>query len=177
MRCDASDPYVGGCWSAASAAPVGGAEPVPPALETTTATSASATPAALPKRRTGVGIEQVDLRDVDRHLDVVRKMKLRGLSGRQRRDEVRAGRGHALRMRLLFLLGLLGELARAHDDRVDLEVRHRVRPERLDELEARRERREVRSIRGEVDVVAAHAEDDIATGVTAHAGIARERLV
>src|SRR5438045_2999756 len=135
MRWEASELCVGSCDRLAGSP--GGADPADPA--SVVAASAAATPLA--KRRTGRFVEEVErLRvDGDRHLVSEPELNV----WRERGDQVRPRPDHAL-----LVLGGFGE--RLVDSgcltpdltRVDLEVRHRLAAERLDELDACPERRQ-----------------------------------
>ncbi len=91
---------------------------------------------------------------------------------REVRDEVRARATTALVafLRQLRLLGALG----THLLRVDVEVRHQAGAERLDELDAPVERRELRPRGRGMDVLGPDADDDLASVGLRDAGVARE---
>src|SRR5512132_2483774 len=143
MRCDASDEYVGAVASPAIGA-ADSARVCAPALPATSAIAHAIAP-ALTKRRTRFAVEQVSLRDLDGERNLVLEAETHRFARRQRGDEVRPCSGHALAVALL-LDGVLDPAGAAADGvRVELEVRHRRRPERLDQLQRRAERRQVRT--------------------------------
>src|SRR5512133_3458086 len=174
MRCDASDEYVGAVASPA----IGAADPDPCAAATSTAaTSSIAAAIALTKRRTRFGVEQVSLRDLDGERNLILEAETHRFARRQRGDEVRPRSSHALAVALLLDRVLHATGAAADRVRVELEVRHRRRPGRLDEWQRRAERRQVGPRRREVKVVAADPEDDAPSCVVADAGVALQRLI
>src|SRR3954454_23902576 len=141
MRCDASELCDGGCESARSCAPVGGPA-ADPAYALPSASAAVAARAQLTKRRTRCFVEEVQVARVHSNAHVVAEPELH--VRREGRDEVRPRADHALlvlvscRERLVDCVRLALALAR-----VDLEVRHRLAAERLDQLDARLDLRQV----------------------------------
>src|SRR5579872_2622769 len=120
MRSLASDESGGGTARAASDGP----DRCAPGAAATR-TSATAKTSALPKRRTGLAVEEVHACDIDGD-----RNPLGDTQGRVRRelgDEVRPRRHDSLgarrRSRDLLVLAL------ANRERVDLEVHHRLAPE------------------------------------------------
>src|SRR5215216_3452246 len=134
MRSKAIGARAGGCASAASTAPAGGACAADEAVGAATRTAASS---ALAKRRTRLPVEEVELvhLDGDGHPVAEGQLNVR----RVRRYEVRPRRSHPLAALLDVLLGLVGA---GGPDRlgVDAEVRHGLGAERLDEVEPRLKR-------------------------------------
>src|SRR5919198_3967310 len=129
MRWEAIAGVAGGRASRRSASP-DGAPPPPP--QPANAAAASAAARALPQRRTRPFVEEVQLRHLDRHRHLV--VDREPDVWRELRDEVRPRPDHAA---LVLLRGgerLVDDYGVALDRPVvDLEVRHRLRSERLDE--------------------------------------------
>src|SRR5438105_1088632 len=121
MRSFASGEFAPGVASAARLWPDGG-EP------TVSAIAASA--AALPKRLTGLAVEEVHARDVDGDRDLLGQAQ--GRVSRELGDEVRPRGDDALCARRCLRDLLV--LPLADGKRVDLEIDHRFAAERLDEL-------------------------------------------
>src|SRR5918912_1203675 len=116
------------------------------------------------------------LRHVDGDRHVVVEPEVERLARRERRDEVRPRGSDALTGALL-LDGVLDAAGAAADRmRVDPEVAHRLRAERLDELDARLQGWEIRPRPREREVVAPDPEHG-PTGVAPDPLIARERRV
>src|SRR5581483_5305079 len=156
----------GGAAARAPTVPAGGGAGPVPAVAPGTA-SASAATSALAQRRTGLAIEEVELRDVDRDPQALAEPERR--VRRKGADQVRL-RDPAVRTRIDDRIVLHSPLA-PHGARVDVEVRHRLRAERLDELDLRADRRQVRpGVRGE-DGLAADADDERAARIALDPGI------
>src|SRR5262245_56163218 len=139
MRCEASELGAPGLARAAISASDGGAvgAAAPPVIETP---SAIAQATALPKRRTRCLVEEVEVPGVDPDRDVRAELELD--VRREGRDQVRTGADHRfLRLRLECLL-LLARLA-LEAPSVDLEVGHGLPAQRLDELDARSDGRQL----------------------------------
>src|SRR5690349_15344188 len=148
MRCEARLLCAGGWESAVKTAPAGG-----PAVERASETpknaaaaSAAAARNALAKRLTVGLIEEVQVLRVDGHADLVAELQVD--VRRERRHEVRPRADDGL-LALAGQLLLLGCLLGLDVPRVDVEVRHRLAAERLDEIDARVDLRQVvTSLRG-----------------------------
>ncbi len=145
MRSVASDESAPGCASAASAAPDGGPAalvPAEPAVARTAASTATAKAAvALAERLTRVRVEEVQPADVDGDGNV--RLEAEHDVRRELRDEVRPRTDRALGD---ALLDLLADLHVADRPCLDPEVGDRLGAERLDEIDARVERRQVRPL-------------------------------
>src|SRR3954451_10999154 len=168
MRCDASELCAGSCESAVSWAPAGGPLPVL-ADALPSASTAKAAAAALTQRRTGCFVEEMQVAGVDCDADVVAEPEL--YVRRERGDEVRPRPHDALgvlvrsRERLVDRVGLALDLPR-----VDLEVRHRLAAEGLDELDPRLDLREVAAALRGIEVARPQADGDVASVVLAQVG-------
>src|SRR5690348_18453714 len=101
-----------------------------PAAAATRTSVAARTSAALAERRTGLAVEEVHARNVDGDGHLIGEAKDR--VGRELGDEVGPRGDDALCARRRFRDFLV--LALANRERVDLEIDHRLAPERLDEL-------------------------------------------
>src|SRR5438270_667458 len=133
MRCDASDDCVGSAESAATGTGGEAADAAP--------TSAIAQAIAqLAKRSATRLVEEVQILRVDRDRDTVAELQLD--VRRERGDQVRTGPDDARRVLVLELLFGAAEVG-LELARVDLEVRHRLAAERLDELDVRDDLRQV----------------------------------
>src|SRR5215210_6292479 len=179
MRCDATAGRVGGCESACSAAPVGGAGAAAGPADDEAANAARATPAtsrALPKRRTTLRVEDVDVADVDGDRNVVVEPELRSVARRESSDEVRPGRGDALA--LLFLRLVVGmSLVQPHHLRVYLEMRDRLRSQRLEQLELGGQRRQIGPVLRRIEILGADSDNDRPIAGAAHLRVPRQRLI
>src|SRR5436305_3113207 len=149
MRCEASESCAGHAASAAG-------EPPPEcAVAATTPPSAASAASALPKRRTGGFVEEVQVLGVDCDRDFVAELQLD--MRRERRDEVRprADDGLVVVREDLFLFGGFGlDVARLH-----VEVRHRLAAERLDQFDARPDLRKIVATLRRVEVAGAEPDD------------------
>src|SRR3954454_24114674 len=135
MRCDASELCAGNCENAFSWAPVGGPLPVL-ADALPSASTAKAATAALTQRRAGCFVEEMQVAGVDCDADVVAEPEL--YVRRERGDEVRPRPDDALGVLVRSRERLVDRVCLALDlPRVDLEVRHRLAAEGLDELDPR----------------------------------------
>src|SRR5512146_947421 len=139
MRSDASGGAVPGFASAASTAPRGGAGvPAPPPNDSASAIAAQAA-SALAKRLTALRVEEVQLGRVDRDRDLLGQAELD--VRRELRDQVGPRGDDALLAGRLLAHVLV--LALADREGVDPEVDDRLAAERLHQLDARRDRRQL----------------------------------
>src|SRR5262245_47711366 len=136
MRWDARELGAPGLARAAISASEGGAPGAALPLPAIKTPSAIAAAIALPKWRTRRLVEEVHVPGVDRDRDVGAELKLD--VRREGRDQVRPGADHRLlRVGLERFLLVAGLALQASG--LDLEIRHRLAAQRLDELDPRRD--------------------------------------
>src|SRR5436190_20344217 len=155
MRWLASDDCAGSPESAASAAPEGGpASTRPDAVAAKSTTPASAAIAQLAERSPTCLVEEMQILRVDRDRHDLPQLELD--VRRERRDEVRTLSDDGLRVlgrEHLLLFGLVG----LDPARVDMEVGHRLAAERLDQVDARLDLRQVVAPLRRIEVARADA--------------------
>ena len=170
MRSVASDERAGGCASAASAAPAGGRPRACPRSRRSTRTSASDgggrdRGSALPERLTRLARRRSAARPTSTATATCR-LELQTTCARELRDEIRPRSRPGLRRAASSTSCPILDVAdRA---RVDAEVGDRLGAERLDEIDARVDRRQVRPLGRRMDELAAQSGDDRAAVVAAY---------